>query len=427
MTVFDLEHLELAYAPPYGAAKDPVNIAGYVAGNRLRGDTELVEWREVAELDREQVGILDVRTEPEWQLGHIRGAVHIPNVELRHRLDELDREKEWLLCCAIGRRAYIMERALRQKGYRVKNLSGGWDIYEVATELQDNLSDGEPDEPLACERVAPQEAMVAGNGSNRAAGSNGSAGSSQAVDVRVDARGQQCPGPILSVYRAMQEMNGGAVLEVRASDPGFRRDIAAWTDRTGNTLLDLHDDNRDIVALLRKGRSEEQTQAAAAAGAATSLSDAKTIIVFSADLDRALAAFIIANGAAAMGQKVTMFFTFWGLNILRRSEAVSAQKNLVERMFGWMLPRGPNALKLSKLNMGGAGTAMMKMVMRSKNIDPLPALMRTAQENGVRLIACQMSMDMMGIRSQELVDGVELGGVATYISETDKANASLFI
>ncbi len=141
----------------------------------------------------------------------------------------------------------------------------------------------------------------------------------------------------------------------------------------------------------------------------------------------AIAAFIIANGAASMGHKVTMFFTFWGLNILRKDNPPSVAKNFLERMFGWMMPKGAGKLKLSRLNMGGLGTEMMKRVMKSKNIDSLPALIASAQENGVRLIACQMTMDMMGIKAEELIDGVEIGGVATYIGETDKANASLFI
>ena len=122
-----------------------------------------------------------------------------------------------------------------------------------------------------------------------------------------------------------------------------------------------------------------------------------------------------------------MFFTFWGLNVLRRRDPPPIRKSIVERVFGWMLPKGADALKLSRLNMGGAGTWMMKRVMQSKNIDSLPRLIETARESGVRLVACQMSMDMMGIRPEELIDGVEVGGVATFINEADKANAALFI
>lgn len=153
----------------------------------------------------------------------------------------------------------------------------------------------------------------------------------------------------------------------------------------------------------------------------------KTILLFSGDLDKALAAFIIANGAAAMGDEVTMFFTFWGLNALRKPKPPSVAKKLVEKMFGMMMPRGAEKLTLSKMHMGGMGTAMMKMVMKQKNVDSLPALIKSAQENGVQLLACSMSMDVMGLKQEELIDGVEIGGVATFIGEADESNATLFI
>jgi len=416
MTVFDLEHLELAYAPPYGSAKDPVNVAGFVAANRLRGDTEMVEWQQIADLDPEQYGILDVRTELEASLGTIPGAVHIENHHLRERMVELDKAKTWILYCSMGRRAYVMERMLRQNGYKVANLSGGWGVYRVATAKQSNFDEFEGDQETVEVEIMAKERAIADVETVPATVAVSSA-------VELDACGLQCPGPIMAVYKEMQALAEGERLRVTATDPGFRRDIAAWCERTGNTLNDVSTSDGVIEALLTKGAALPQIQV----GAEGNLPAAKTLVVFSADFDRALAAFVIANGAAAMGQQVTLFFTFWGLNVLRRENAEPVKKNLIERMFGWMLPKGPEALKLSKLNMGGAGTAMMKGVMRSKNIDSLPAMMRSAQDAGVRLIACQMSMDMMGIKPEELIDGVEIGGVATYISETDKANASLFI
>ena len=134
MTVYDLEHLELAYAPPFGAAKDPVNVAGFVASNRLRGDSETVEWRDIQNLDTSKDGVLDVRTKPEWDAGHIPGAIHIPNTQLRRRLGELDKTRRWVVYCGVGRRAYVMERMLRQEGFQAANLSGGWTTYRAATE-----------------------------------------------------------------------------------------------------------------------------------------------------------------------------------------------------------------------------------------------------------------------------------------------------
>jgi peroxiredoxin family protein len=122
-----------------------------------------------------------------------------------------------------------------------------------------------------------------------------------------------------------------------------------------------------------------------------------------------------------------MFFTFWGLNILRKAQSPPVKKNLIEKMFGWMMPKGPDKLVLSKLNMGGMGTVLMKEVMKSKGIDSLPALMHSAQQAGVRIIACQMTMDLMDIKLEELMEGVEIGGVATYTAASDTAQVNLMV
>lgn len=153
----------------------------------------------------------------------------------------------------------------------------------------------------------------------------------------------------------------------------------------------------------------------------------KTMIMFSGDLDKAMAGLIIANGAAAMGDDVTIFFTFWGLNILRRAQKINVRKSFMEKMFGWMMPRGAEKLGLSKMNFGGMGSAMMKDMMRKKKVNSLPELIRSAQDMGVKFIACTMSMDVMGIKQEELIDGIEFAGVATYLGEADEANVNLFI
>lgn len=128
-----------------------------------------------------------------------------------------------------------------------------------------------------------------------------------------------------------------------------------------------------------------------------------------------------------MGRPVTMFFTFWGLNILRKREKQPVKKSFIEKMFGAMMPRGTEKLKLSKMNMGGMGTKMMRSVMKEKNVDSLETLMRQAIDSGVKLVACTMSMDVMGIREEELIDGVELAGVASYLGDAEKSNVNLFI
>lgn len=155
--------------------------------------------------------------------------------------------------------------------------------------------------------------------------------------------------------------------------------------------------------------------------------DRKTIIVFSGDLDKAMAAFTIATGALAMGCQVTMFFTFWGLNILRKPEKVSVKKGFVERLLGFVMPRGPGRLGISKMNYGGLGARMMRKVMKDKNVQSLPELMETARSLGVDIIACTTSMDVMGITKEELIDGIGYAGVATYLAEADRSGLNLFI
>ena len=239
--------------------------------------------------------------------------------------------------------------------------------------------------------------------------------------MRIDCSGMQCPGPIMKVFETMQGMKPGQVMEVSASDPGFARDIGAWCRRTGNTLLANEKQGEDYVALVQKGGVPvKKTEA-------QELPQGKTVIVFSGNLDKVLASFIIANGAAAMGRPVTMFFTFWGLTALRRPEKVRVKKTFMEKMFGMMLPRGTGKLTLSRMNMGGMGTKMMKSIMKQKNVDSLDELIRKARGAGVRLVACTMSMDVMGIHPEELIDGVELGGVGAYLGDAEESNVNLFI
>ena len=154
----------------------------------------------------------------------------------------------------------------------------------------------------------------------------------------------------------------------------------------------------------------------------------KTIILFSGDFDKVTAAFIIANGAAAMDDDVTMFFTFWGLNALRRTEKVAtSRKSPLQTAFAAMMPRGPGRLGLSKMNFAGAGPKLMQRMMRQQNVMSLEELIASAREQGVKMVACTMSMDIMGLRAEELIDGLEFAGVASYLVDADEANVNLFI
>ena len=193
--------------------------------------------------------------------------------------------------------------------------------------------------------------------------------------------------------------------------------------KTGNTLIDSGKEDKAFFAKIRKGKKK----VVAHGKTEVALKDDKTMVVFSGDLDKAIATMIIANGAASMGKKVTLFFTFWGLNILRKPEKVSVKKDIVSKMFSAMMPRGTTKLKLSKMHMMGMGSSMIRNVMKKHNVDSIEDMLKMAQENGVRMVACNMSMDLMGITEAELIDGVEFGGVASMLGAAEDSNMSLFI
>jgi peroxiredoxin family protein len=154
----------------------------------------------------------------------------------------------------------------------------------------------------------------------------------------------------------------------------------------------------------------------------------KTIILFSGDLDKAMAALIIATGAAAMGDDVTIFCTFWGLNLLRKDQKVKTSgKTFLQSMFGKMMPRGAGKFGLSKMNFAGMGAPLMKKVMRDQGVMSIPELLDSARELGVKFVACTMTMDVLGLKKEELFDDIDYAGVASYLGEADEANVNLFI
>jgi peroxiredoxin family protein/TusA-related sulfurtransferase/rhodanese-related sulfurtransferase len=415
--ISDLKALELAYAPPYSSAKDPVNMAGFTADNILSGKLRFSSWDAVEK--NPGALLLDVREDAELMAFELPGAVQIPLGQLRARLGELDKTREIIVFCAIGVRSYTATRILIQNG--VENV---W-LYPAGTRFYQSTH-------YKAFEAAQSNAPVSDSGYTETKDAPVSgAGDTQtqelpSVAMRLDCSGLQCPGPIMKVFEVMKGMDDGQVMEVTASDPGFMRDIDAWCRRTGNTLLGKEKRGNDYVAIVKKGAENGAAQMTAAQNVGRD-ADGKTIVVFSGDLDRVLASFIIANGAAAMGRPVTMLFTFWGLNVLRRTDKQKVQKSFIENMFGTMMPRGTEKLKLSKMNMGGMGTAMMKKIMRDKNVDSLEDLITKAMKAGVKIVACTMSMDVMGIRKEELIEGVELGGVAAMLGDAEESNASFFI
>lgn len=406
LNVFDLEELELAYAPPYGSSRDPVNQIGFSAGNFIRGDVKFKHWDDIAQLDREDFFILDVRLPEELSLGVIDGSRNIPLQQLRQHINEIPKNKKILVYCQTGQRSYFAARALKQLGFDVFNLTGGYKTYSHAVSRQSNFDVFENVTISSREEIKEVPPM------NNIAG-----------EFKVDACGLQCPGPILRLYNMMKEMNTGDVVTVQATDYGFTSDVEAWCNTTGNSLLDLETTDGVITARIQKGMKGGES----VRSSITQTSKDLTMVVFSGDLDKGIAAFIIANGFASMGHKATLFFTFWGLNMLRKDTPPQVKKTIVERMFGWMMPRGARKLILSKMHMAGMGTSMIKSIMKKKNVDSLPTLIKLAQENGVRILACQMSMDLMGIRKEELIDGIESVGVATMVAASGESNATMFI
>jgi NADPH-dependent 2,4-dienoyl-CoA reductase/sulfur reductase-like enzyme/peroxiredoxin family protein/rhodanese-related sulfurtransferase/TusA-related sulfurtransferase len=407
-TVRDLESYELAYSPQWGGAKHGINMLGFVASNILNGDVETIEPDD----NPNSVFWLDVRNPAEAECGMLPGATLIPLDELRDRLSELPHDKEIAAYCAVGLRGYIACRILTQAGFKARNLNGGyrsWTWFQEEPEIQIPPSNGLSTASSQATPVAPTNPLLDP--------------ASVANTVKLDCCGMQCPGPLVKVKTVMSELAPGRILEVSASDSGFTADIPAWCVATGNHLLEVTAREGRYVARIEKAID---TPPHAGQPSANS-SGKKTIVCFSGDLDRALATFIIANGAAAMGSEVTIFFTFWGLNILRKQDPPRIRKSLLDWMFSFMMPRGVGHLKLSKLNMAGIGTLMMKHVMRSKNVMTLEELVATAKLNGVRLIACSMSMEIMGIAREELIDGVEIAGVANYLGRADEAAVNLFI
>ncbi|HAE41780.1 MAG TPA: pyridine nucleotide-disulfide oxidoreductase, partial [Clostridiales bacterium] len=411
--VFDLTELELAYAPPYSSAKDPVNMAGFVAENILNGLEKPFQWHEFKDMSKDMV-ILDVREPMEREMGFIPNAINIPVDQLRARLVELDKSKSYVIYCAVGIRGHAASRILAQNGFQsVFNLIGGFATYSTVF-CQEN---GE----MCGGTIMNAEIHVSETGDIEHDDAYTDAqDDANAQVIKVNACGLQCPGPIMQVHKALEVMNPGDILEIKATDPGFMNDIQVWCDKTGNTLLDSGKEDKAFYANIRKGRKKPQV-------APTAVKDDKTMVVFSGELDKAIASLIIANGAASMGKKVTLFFTFWGLNVLRKTEKQNVKKDFISKMFSGMMPRGTTKLKLSNMNMLGMGPKMIRMVMKKHNVDSVEDMLKMAIDNGVRLVACNMSMDLMGITAEELIEGVEFGGVASMLGAAEDSNMSLFI
>jgi NADPH-dependent 2,4-dienoyl-CoA reductase/sulfur reductase-like enzyme/peroxiredoxin family protein/rhodanese-related sulfurtransferase/TusA-related sulfurtransferase len=408
MSIADLQHLELAYAPPYGSAKDPVNMAGFIGDNLLKGDLSLW-YAEDFPAKTVHGMILDVRSPQEYELWHIPGAVNIPLGKLRSQIDRIPRDKPVFVYCRVGFRSYLAYRLLKQRGISgATMLAGGSLTFQSVHDSPLPPGQPPPEKPQASLPYAEEPVLQATPSGGKT--------------VEADCCGLQCPGPIKRLKDEMDRLLPGDQLKICATDPGFVNDAPAWCLKNGHEIIQIRKAGAKIEAVIRKGNPVTRMIGLQSPG-----KDKKTFVIFSGDLDKVMAGFVMANGAIAMGSEVTLFFTFWGLNALRKPGPQAAGKGLLDTLFGWMMPKGAEALTLSKMNMMGMGTAMMKYVMKQKNVESLPVLMAAARAGGAKLVACTMSMDVMGIKQEELVDGIELGGVAAFLNEADESNVTMFI
>ena len=403
-TVYDLMALEQAYAPPFSSAKDPVAVAGYVAGNILNGKMHPLYWRELQVADLSKITLVDVRTPDEFALGSLKGAVNIPLDDMRERMQEIPQDKPVYLYCGVGLRGYLASNILLMNGYKeVKNLIGGLKLYKAATAPLPEPKTFTATPSDGGKQVVPSTVIPS------------------IKAIKVDACGISCPGPIMKLKKSMEELADGERLEIVATDAGFPRDAEAWCQTTGNRFVSVHSGGGKYQVIVEKNTPQMCTTETCKAD------KGKTFILFSDDLDKVLATFVLANGAVATGEKVTIFFTFWGLNAIKKMNKPAVKKDFFGKMFGMMLPSSSLKLKLSKMNMGGMGSKMMRYIMNKKNIESLESLREQAIQNGVEFIACQMSMDVMGVKREELLDNVTIGGVATYMNRAEQANVNLFI
>lgn len=416
LTVYDLEELELAYAPPFGSAKDPVNMAGFVASNVLRGDLTLWYAQDYPEATR-GTRLIDVRTPEEFSIWHLPGAENVPLGDIRTASEAWDRTAPFRLYCAVGFRSYLAYRALVQRGFTdIATLSGGSDTFRSWHEVKPDS-----DEPPLPMTAYAESADIRAAAARSAALSQGTG-----LRVDLDCSGLACPGPIMKLSDKMKSLTPGDEVVVHVSDPGFASDAPVWARRNGHQLLAIEPEGSGYVATMRKGGAA--TAATTSAIVPAEPRPGKTsFVVFSGDLDKVIAAFIIANGAIAMGEEVSMFFTFWGLNALRRIDPPKRERKLMDKMFATMMPSSAGSMPLSQMNMLGAGAAMIKKVMKDNAVASLPELIASAQAGGARMIGCTMTMDLLGIAPSDLMDGVELGGVATFLGEAAESTTTLFI
>lgn len=441
MTIDDLAHLDLAYAPPFGAARDVVNTAGFNGVNVRQGLVRTVRDLESAHDAANPAIVVDVRDSMSASLRPVpprdgggcdpTRIVNVPFGELRGRIEELKSivgNKPVITLCDHGKMSYFASRVLLAHGFDVQSLKGG--VTNLPKKKVTLLT--APKAKTSCTVIHDVLPSV-----HTAASSPASSASNQVLDVC----GLACPGPIMQIRKMLPSLAPGSTLTVKASDPGFMNDFPAFCRASNLQCVTVGKEAGIVTGVLHVPGDNNAAAAAKAQETSNSVAveaankNDLALVVFSGELDKVMAAFVMANGALALGGKVTMFFTFWGLNALRSKtkhhshtkDDLHHHSSVMDKMLSMMLPKNADRLPLSNLNFGGIGAEMMKMQMKQKHLPNLPDLMKSAREGGVRIVGCTMSMEALGVPADELIEGIELGGVADFLEASSKAKSTLFI
>jgi len=414
-TMEDLLDYNLSYSPPYGSAKDVINLAASIAVNRRDQKLKTIKAEELTE----DMFVVDVNPETVHEVSSISWSINIP-LETLDKTTKLPKDKDSFIYihCNTGHTSYNALKIIESKGYtNLVNVIGGnhrYQAFKWSREYKPSLSNSHSND--STNDMTP-----------KAATSSKVVSSSAKVET-LDCTGLACPGPLLKLHKKLNEVEDGTILDVTASDFGFEDDVKTWVGKNGHTLISVSSDDEKVYAKIQKGNTSvvnEDTQALA--GALMKDKERATIVLFSGDYDKVIAALIIAQAAASLGKKVTIFATFWGLNAFRIKPKKKPKKKFMEKMFGKMMPTGVDKLPLTQMNFGGLGKKIIKSVMKKHNVKSPAEMIKDSKELGIEFIACTMSMDLLGVRKEEIIDGVSFAGAAKYISHADDSNITLFI
>ena len=404
LTVDDLSLTQLCYSPPFGSARDVVNIAGLAARNIRSGF--LKPAYTMTDLPPD-VKLVDVRPSDVASIHPIPNSINIPSAQIAQKAHALDPNIEYRTVCNLGKTSYFAHRHFIHAGLKSTSVIGGLKIHNKPTPT-----------PPPPSTPPPTSSTTTTTGSH--------ATSNKTVNtIMLDCSGLACPGPLLKMKECLTTMPPDTTLHVTATDAGFQSDVKAFAATHNLTIQNLYTEKGVTHADLSTSNGSHTNPSNSLAN---NNKAGATIVLFSQDYDKAVAAFIIANGAKAMGGDVTIFCTFWGLNVLRDpTRSAGKPKTTIDRLFGMMMPKGVDKLPISNMNFAGIGPILLKDVMKTKHLPQLRGLVKTARQQGIRIVACTMSMDAMGIQESELMDGVEYGGVAAYLEASQKSATNLFI